>query len=599
MLRCMTRLSSLLAHLVVATAIVTSSGCGPTVELPFVHRDRTLIVMNGGPNQYSLFNNQNPYIPGSDQGYHLGTLPAMFEPLIMFNVITGEHENWLAQSWEYNQDQTVITLTLRQGIEWSDGHPLTTRDVAFTFNLLKQHAASMVHLADLPEFFDSTEVIDDRTIRLVLTQPGPAFWATTLSSNHGIHILPEHIWKDQDPLEFTNHDIDAGLPLGTGPYRLVYASPYQKIYDLRQDWWAARTGFKRLPRIERIIYVPQQDESQAAQLLLTDQLDMGFIMQVLTLESVLEHNDKVTTFTGREPPYGYLDWCPIDLSLNCSEAPFDNPQVRRAISLAVDRDKLVELAESGAGVPALHPFTPYEWFAPFIDPLDEMIEARGYGTRAKPEEVVEIMEASGYRRDEEGMWVDAAGERVEISMFVPQWLKPYAPPLTQQLRDAGFDAAFDTSPGLASLSQTGEQKAYLGCKGPSGVRGMDPFMMLSVYTSQYYRPTGQPAPLWSTTSRWRNQDYDRIVERVAPLQVGDPELQPLFLEAMEIWVDEMPDIFLAQLIIRYPMNNSRWTGWPTQADPYGFPHSWQWELLKTFIRLEPTRDVPAPIAQMN
>jgi len=580
-------------------AIVALSGCGPTVELPFVHRDRTLIVMNGGPNQYSLFNNQNPYIPGSDQGYHLGTLPAMFEPLIMFNVITGEHENWLAESWEYNQDQTAITLTLRQGIEWSDGHALTTRDVAFTFGLLKEYAASMVHLADLPEFFDSTEVIDEHTIRLVLTKPGPAFWATTLSSNHGVHILPEHIWKDQDPLEFTNHDIDAGLPLGTGPYRLVYASPYQKIYDLRQDWWAARTGFKRLPRVERIIYVPQQDESQAAQLLLTDQLDMGFIMQVLTLESVLERNDKVMTFTEREPPYGYLDWCPIDLSLNCSEAPFDNPQVRRAISLAVDRDKLVELAESGAGVPALHPFTPYEWFAPFIDPLDEMIAAKGYGTRAKPAEVVEIMEAIGYRRDDEGMWIDAAGERVEISMFVPQWLKPYAPPLTQQLRDAGFDAAFDTSPGLASLSQTGEQKAYLGCKGPSGVRGMDPFMMLSVYTSQYYRPTGQPAPLWSTTSRWRNEDYDRIVEQVAPLQVGDPDLQPLFLEAMEIWVDEMPDIFLAQLIIRYPLNNSRWTGWPTQTDPYGFPHSWQWELLKTFIRLEPTRDVSAPIAQIN
>ena len=571
--------------------------CGPTVELPEVHRDRTLIIMNGGPNQYALFNNQNPYIPGSDQGYHLGTLPAMFEPLIMFNVITGEHENWLAETWEYNENHSIITMTLRQGIEWSDGHPLTTKDVAFTFELLKQNAGSMVHLADLPEFFESTQIVDERTIRLVLNQPGPAFWATTLSSNHGIHILPEHIWKDVDPLEFTNHDIEAGLPLGTGPYQLVYASPYQKIYDLREDWWAARTGFQRLPRVERIIYVPQQDESQAAQLLLTDQLDMGFIMQVLTLESVLERNDQIMTFTEREPPYGYLDWCPIDLSLNCSAAPFDNPQIRQAISLAVDRDKLVGLAESGAGVAALHPFTPYEWFAPFIDPLDEMIAAKGYGTSAKPEEVARIMQANGYAKDDEDMWVDAASERVEISMYVPQWLKPYAPPLTQQLRDAGFDAAFDTSPGLASLAQTGEQKAYLGCKGPSGVRGMDPFMMLSVYTSQYYRPTGQPAPLWSTTSRWRNEKYDDIVEKVAPLQVGDPELQRLFLEAMEIWVDEMPDIFLAQLIIRYPLNTSRWTGWPTQDDPYGFPHSWQWELLKTFIRLEPRHDVPESVQE--
>ena len=69
--------------------------------------------------------------------------------------------------------------------------------------------------------------------------------------------------------------------------------------------------------------------------------------------------------------------------------------------------------------------------------------------------------------------------------------------------------------------------------------------------------------------------------------MGDEELQKLFVEAMEIWVREMPDIFLAQLIIRYPCNTTRWTGWPSWQDPYGFPHSWQWELLKTFIRLEP------------
>jgi peptide/nickel transport system substrate-binding protein len=198
------------------------------------------------------------------------------------------------------------------------------------------------------------------------------------------------------------------------------------------------------------------------------------------------------------------------------------------------------------------------------------------------------MEGKGYGRDDEGMWVSPTDERVEVAIYVPQWLRAYGPPLTQQLRDGGFDASFDTSPGLATLVQTGEQKASLGCKGPSGVRGMDPYLTLSIYTSQYVRETGQPAPLWSTTSRWRNEEYDRIVARIAPLQVGDEELHGLFLEAMEIWVEELPDIFLAQLIIRYPSNTTRWTGWPTQDDPYGFPHSWQWELLKTFVRLEPS-----------
>ena len=581
----------------VLALVVGLSACSPEIQLEDIPRDRTLILMNGGPNQYALFDNQNPYIPGSDQGFHFGTLQAIYEPLIMFNVLTGEHENWLAESWAYNEEHTAITLRLRAGIKWADGISFTARDVAFTFNMLKSKAASMVHLADLPEFLDTTLVVDEHTVRLRLSKPGPAFWATTLSTNHGVHVLPEHIWKDKDPLEFTNHDIDRGWPLGTGPYRLVYASPYQKIYDLREDWWAAATGFKPLPKVQRIIYVPQQDESQAAQLVLTDQLDMGPIMQVLTLESILERNSRVQTYTGRDTPYGYLDWCPIDLNLNCSEPPFDDPQIRRAISLSIDRDKLVQLAESGAGLPALHPFTPYDWFAPFDAALQELIARHGYDTKSHPQEVVQLMEAKGYSKDDEALWVSPQGERIKVGMYVPQWLRTYGPPLTQQLRNAGFDASFDTSPGLNSLAQTGEQKAFLGCKGPSGVRGMDPYLMLSVYTSQYFRPTGQPAPLWWATSRWRNEEYDRIVERIAPLEVGDEKLNALFLDAMEIWIEEMPDIFLAQLIIRYPYNTTRWTNWPTRDDPYGFPHSWQWELLKTLIRLEPRSDLATSVTE--
>jgi peptide/nickel transport system substrate-binding protein len=570
----------------------TAAAAAETVteaELPEVPRERTLIIMNGGPNQYTLFDNQNPYVPGSDQGFHMGTLPAVYEPLIMFTVLTGEHENWLAESWEYNDDFTEITLHLRQGVEWNDGTPFTAEDVAWTFNMLKENAAQMVHLADLPEYLDKAEVIDDATVRLVLTKPNPAFWATTLTTNHGIHVLPKHIWEDKDPLEFTNFDIEKGWPVGTGPYKMVFASPQQKVYDLRDDWWAAKTGFKQQPKVERIIYLPSQDESQAAQLLITNQIDMGPIMQVSTLKSVFAQNPKVVTFTGQEPPYGYLDWCPIELGFNDSEAPYNDKDIRWALSYAIDRESLVALAESGAGVPALHQFTPYAWFKPFDEALQDIYAEYDYDTQSRPEKVVEIMDSKGYTKDDEGLWVDADGNRFEMNIAVPEFLKAYGPPLTQQLRDAGFDATFDTSPGLNSLVQTGEQKVFFNCKGPSGVLGMDPYFMLSIYTAQYFRPTGEPAPIWWATSRWQDEEYDQLVEQIAPLQVDDSQTMELFHQAMDIWLGEMPDVYVAQLIIRYPMSTENWTGWPSQENVYGFPHSWQWELLKTFINLEPTK----------
>ncbi|MEM7132613.1 MAG: ABC transporter substrate-binding protein [Chloroflexota bacterium] len=557
-------------------------------ELPEVPRERTLIIMAGEMNQYTLFDNQNPYIPGSNNGFHSGTLPAVVEPLIMFNVLTGEYENWLLEDWEYLSD-TEISMTVRDGVTWADGTPFTTADIQFTFDMARDNAEGMVHLADLPEYYEESEVIDDKTIVLKLNKPNPSFWATTLTTNHGIHVLPKHIWEGENPLEFANFDIDAGLPIGTGPYKMVFASPQQKVYDLRDDWWAVEAGFKPLPQVERIIYIPQQDESQAAQLLIQNEIDMSPIVQVSTLKTMLAQNDKIITYTGTEPPYGYLDWCPIDLNLNASQAPYDDKDIRWALTYALDRESLVSLAESGAGVGALHKFTPYGWFQPFEEALQDVFAKYEYDMNARPEKVMEIMEGKGYSLNDDDLWADADGATFDMNIYVPGWLKAWGPPLQQQYLDAGFNVTIDFSDGLGSLVQTGEQPAALGCKGPSGVLGMDPNFMLAIYTSQYFRETGEPAPIWWATSRWQNAEYDALVEQIAAMDVDDPAIMPLFLDAMDIWVSEMPDIYFAQLMIRYPMSTEYWTGWPDQDNPYGFPHSWQWELLKTFINLEPTQ----------
>lgn len=572
-----------------AEEVVASANFTPALQAD-VPRERTLIVVQGGggDGQNPDFENFNLWVTASQNGWHAGPLQTMNEPLIMFNVLTGEHENWLAESWEYNADFTEITMKLREGIEWNDGTPFTADDVAFTFNSVRDRQSEATNAAEIV-FLKEAVADDPLTVRFVLTEANPRWWATTLTSNHGVveQMLPKHIWEGQDLLTFTNYDPEKGWPVATGPYKLVSTSSQQKVFDLRQDWWGAKTGWKGLPKVERVIYLASSDDTLSAQQLITNEVDMGKILSVPTLQAAMGQNPELVTFSGTNPPYGYLDWCPIDLNFNCSAAPWDNAQLRWAVSNALDRTALVALAEGGAGVVALHQFTPYEWFTPFEETLQPIFEQYGLDAEPHPEKVEELMTGLGYTKNGDGMW-ELDGNTLEMAIFVPDWLKAYGPPLTQQLRDAGFDASFDTSPGLNTPTQTGEQLLSFGCKGPAGVKGMDPYFMLSIYMSEYFRPTGEPAPIWWATSRWQNAEYDAVVEQMNTLSADAPETMELFKQAMEIWVRELPDVYVAQLIIRYPMSNHYWTGWPSDADPYGFPHSWQQEFLKTLLRLEPT-----------
>lgn len=544
---------------------------------------------NNGQNPgYANFNIRTP--DGSNYGWHSGPLQTMAEPLIMFDVLTGDYENWLAESWQYNADYTEITMKLRKGIEWSDGKPFTANDVAFTFNTVRDHQDKMVHTAEI-NYLKEAQAVDDLNVKFTLNKPNPRWWATTLTSNHGIveQFYREDIWKDKDPVTFTWFDPAKGIwPIGTGPYKLVQATAQQKVFDLNPDWWAAKTGFKPLPKIERVIYLPNQDDTLATQRLVSNQLDMCKILPVPTLKATFAQNPKIMTFSGQQPPYGYTDWCPISLGFNDSAAPYDKSQMRWAINYAIDRTKLVNLAEAGAGVLAFHQFTPYAWFQKFDESLKPIEQKYGLGATAQPDKIASTMGQLGYKKDGGGFWADSSGKRMSVKIAVPDWLKNYGPPLTQQLRDGGFDANFDTSPGLDSQVQTGDQPVYFNCQGPAGVKGMDPYFMLSIFTSQYYRPTGQPAPISWATSRYRNTDYDAVVEKISPLKVDDPQTLTLFDQAMDLWFKDLPMIYVSQLIIRYPMNTTYWTGYPSNKDPFGFPHSWQQELMKTIIKLQPT-----------
>ncbi|KAA3659315.1 MAG: hypothetical protein DWQ04_22730, partial [Chloroflexi bacterium] len=191
-------------------------------------RRKTVIFDIGGgrvPNPESW----NPYIPGAreDMGFH----QAVMEPLFILNYESGEIMPWLAESSSQNEAADVWTITLREGIEWSDGEPMTADDVVFTMNMLLEYP-ELDMAGEINTWVESVEKVDELTTQFTLTGTNPRFildhFAVKIYGRH--NIMPQHIWEGQDPTTFTNYDPAQGWPVYTGPYLLESVSETEFVY---------------------------------------------------------------------------------------------------------------------------------------------------------------------------------------------------------------------------------------------------------------------------------------------------------------------------------------------------------------------------------
>ena len=126
-----------------AGAAAGSEAAAPAAStgLKEVAREKTMILSFGGDGtQFTDTGLGNPYAQGAT--HQIGSA-ALWEPLYYYSAFADEHIPWLAESYEYNDDFTELTVKIRSGVEWSDGTPFTANDVAFTFAMLQMAAPAL------------------------------------------------------------------------------------------------------------------------------------------------------------------------------------------------------------------------------------------------------------------------------------------------------------------------------------------------------------------------------------------------------------------------------------------------------------------------
>ena len=517
--------------------------------------------------------NFNWLTPGTKRMH--GAHQTMWEPLFILNYATGNIDPWLATGFEANADSSEFTITLREGVEWSDGEAFNADDVMFTVNMaLSNEEISSREASTVRSQVASIEKVDDLTVKMTLNAPNPRF----IVENFGVRIfgsfliMPEHIWNGEDPATFAFNP-----PIGTGPYTFTSATTSRAIWDRNDDWWGAKTGFQDLPAPQRVVFLESGGAESRAQLMATNQLDAAQNVSVGTFEAIKAQNPAVTAWYA-DYPFAAADPCARQLEINTTIAPWDDPNMRRAVNHIIDRTQIVNIATEGATVPSKTMFAQYGSMDPFINAA---VDA-GYGLSptADVDAGKALIEAAGYTMGGDGIY-EKDGEDLAVKIHVNSASTEYTATIdviVEQLNRAG----------IAASSVPVENGVFWGEVLPFGAYEMsyswlscgsvnEPWASMGRYTVKDVVPVGERSPGFNNTARWDGpaaEAYSAIVDSMSGLPLGDPSKPGLVAEAYQYLDAEMPFIPLVQSFKLLPMNTTYWTGWPSADNNYNHPFFW-------------------------
>ena len=237
----------------------------------------------------------------------------------------------LAQSWSWSEDDNELTFKLRTGVKWHDGQPFTAKDVACTWDLLLGKAVQKLRTNPRKSWYQNVAAVtaesDDQAV-FHLKRPQPALLAL-LASGYA-PIYPCHV----PPAQMRQH------PIGTGPFKFVEFIPNQRIKVARNpDYWKPGR-----PYLDGIEYTIVPNRSTAILAFVAGKFDMTFPDEVtIPLLKDVKSQD----------PQAICEVTPTNVAsnliINRDKPPFDNPQVRRALALALDRKSFIEILAQGQG----------------------------------------------------------------------------------------------------------------------------------------------------------------------------------------------------------------------------------------------------------
>ena len=530
----------LLAFLVASSLLLSACNSGAK---NVAHHNYITVVANASGDYTQNFNPYNTSNLTTSQG-------VIYETLLFFNRGDESVTPWLASGYQYSSDLTQITFTIRPNVKWSDGQPFTSDDVAFTLNELKQYPA--MDLNGLWNQITSVTAPDPSTVVVKLNAPfTPLLWYLGGQT----YILPKHIWANVgDGSKYADPN-----PVGTGPYVLKAFTPQLVTLTKNPSFWQADKV-----NVQEVRY-PAFDSNTSAELA----MDQGTVDWAGIYTSDIQK-----TYINRDPAHNHYWFPPSDilmLFVNTAKYPFNQLAVRKALSLAIDRDKLSKIAESG--------YEPLASPTGLVLPNDQKFLAPQYANLNFTMDVngaQQQLESAGFTKGSDGIYADKNGKKLSMRLDVvtgfTDWIAG-AQIIASNLKTLGIDVNVNTvsQDDWQNNLNMGSFDISLCWTNP----GPSPYFLYdALLRTSNSAPIGQTAN--SNYERWMDPAIDNLLDQFA--QTNDMATQQQAMAGIEqVMVEQLPSIPLLNEPYWYEYNTSSFVGWPdaqhlyAEPSPYSYP----------------------------
>lgn len=274
-------------------------------------------------------------------GDSLTVISLLFNGLVKYDdnlKLTGD----LAETWEVSTDELSVTFHLRKGVKWQDGEPFDADDVKFNYEKLMDPAVQTIS-RDAFSFVSTLEIPDKFTVKVINREKN-----SSLVSAWGQGLVPRHLYEKDD---FNNSNYNR-FPVGTGPFKLTDWKPDEQIIlQANDDYFLGR------PFLNRIKFKLLSTAIPAFSMLLKGEIDLMTITldQYETHYKEKEFNDKFSIYLNPSP---FRFVC---ISYNLLRPYFSDKKVRKAVTMCIDREKIIREVRHGHGVTVSGPFAPGFW----------------------------------------------------------------------------------------------------------------------------------------------------------------------------------------------------------------------------------------------